>query len=75
MIEKGLIEAGIGPGPVRFGSEPMAVFVARLGVARLGRALTGLSMGGGHTIYTGFFHPELFGALGSFSPGLPRFRG
>ena len=29
-------------------------------------------MGGGHTIYTRFLHPELFGALGSFSPGLPR---
>jgi enterochelin esterase-like enzyme len=36
------------------------------------RALAGLSMGGGHTIYTGFSHPELFGALGIFSPGLPR---
>ena len=36
------------------------------------RALAGLSMGGGHTIYTGFDHPELFGALGIFSPGLIR---
>jgi enterochelin esterase-like enzyme len=36
------------------------------------RALAGLSMGGGHTIYTGFRHPDLFGALGVFSPGLPR---
>jgi len=36
------------------------------------RALAGLSMGGGHTIYTGFSHPDLFGALGIFSPGLPR---
>jgi len=36
------------------------------------RALAGLSMGGGHTIYTGFSHPELFHALGIFSPGLPR---
>ena len=35
------------------------------------RALAGLSMGGGHTIYTGFRHPDLFGALGIFSPGLP----
>jgi enterochelin esterase-like enzyme len=34
-------------------------------------ALAGLSMGGGHTIYTGFRHPDLFGALGVFSPGLP----
>ena len=36
------------------------------------RALAGLSMGGGHTIYTGFTHPDLFTALGIFSPGLPR---
>lgn len=36
------------------------------------RALAGLSMGGGHTIYTGFKHAEMFGALGIFSPGLPR---
>ena len=36
------------------------------------RALAGLSMGGGHTIFTGFTHPELFSALGIFSPGLPR---
>lgn len=36
------------------------------------RALAGLSMGGGHTIYTGFRHPDLFSALGMFSPGLPR---
>ena len=36
------------------------------------RVLAGLSMGGGHTIYTGFSHPDLFGALGIFSPGLPR---
>ncbi len=36
------------------------------------RVLAGLSMGGGHTIYTGFSHPELFGALGIFSPGLVR---
>jgi enterochelin esterase-like enzyme len=36
------------------------------------RALAGLSMGGGHTIYTGFTHPELFSALGIFSPGLVR---
>ncbi len=36
------------------------------------RVLAGLSMGGGHTIFTGFSHPELFSALGIFSPGLPR---
>ncbi len=37
-----------------------------------GRALAGLSMGGGHTIYTGFRHADMFSALGIFSPGLPR---
>ena len=36
------------------------------------RALAGLSMGGGHTIYTGFKHADMFSALGIFSPGLPR---
>jgi enterochelin esterase family protein len=36
------------------------------------RALAGLSMGGGHTIFTGFKHAEMFSALGIFSPGLPR---
>ena len=36
------------------------------------RALAGLSMGGGHTIYTGFKHAAMFSALGIFSPGLPR---
>lgn len=36
------------------------------------RALAGLSMGGGHTIWTGFHHAEMFSALGIFSPGLPR---
>ena len=36
------------------------------------RALAGLSMGGGLTIGTGFSHPELFGALGIFSPGIPQ---
>jgi enterochelin esterase-like enzyme len=34
------------------------------------RALAGLSMGGSHTIYTGFHHPGDFSALGIFSPGL-----
>jgi enterochelin esterase-like enzyme len=36
------------------------------------RALAGLSMGGGHTIYTGFSDPNLFSAIGIFSPGLVR---
>jgi enterochelin esterase-like enzyme len=44
----------------------------RIAAGSKNRALAGLSMGGGHTIYTGFSHPELFSALGIFSPGLPR---
>jgi enterochelin esterase-like enzyme len=44
----------------------------RIAAGSRNRALAGLSMGGGHTIYTGFSHPELFSALGIFSPGLPR---
>jgi enterochelin esterase family protein len=36
------------------------------------RALAGLSMGGGHTIFTGFKNASMFSALGIFSPGLPR---
>jgi enterochelin esterase-like enzyme len=44
----------------------------RIAPGKRNRALAGLSMGGGHTIHTGFDHPELFSALGIFSPGLPR---
>ena len=36
------------------------------------RALAGLSMGGGLTITSGFSHPDLFTALGIFSPAVPR---
>ncbi len=36
------------------------------------RALAGLSMGGQLTINTGFSHPEMFSALGIFSPGIPQ---
>ena len=44
----------------------------RVAAGAANRALAGLSMGGSHTIYTGFDHPELFSALGIFSPGLLR---
>lgn len=44
----------------------------RVAAGSRNRALAGLSMGGGHTIFTGFTHPELFSALGIFSPGLVR---
>lgn len=41
----------------------------RIATGQKNRALAGLSMGGGHTIHTGFKHPELFSALGVFSSG------
>ena len=44
----------------------------RVAPGQRNRALAGLSMGGGHTIYTGFSDPDLFSALGIFSPGLVR---
>ena len=37
---------------------------------RSGRALAGLSMGGGQTFYTGFRHIDMFSSLGIFSSGL-----
>ena len=37
---------------------------------RSGRALAGLSMGGGQTFYTGFRHVDMFSSLGMFSSGL-----
>ena len=35
-----------------------------------GRAIAGLSMGGGHALHTGLRHLETFGSIGSFSAGL-----
>jgi enterochelin esterase-like enzyme len=51
---------------------PFVETAYRIAPGSKNRALAGLSMGGGHTIYTGFTNPELFGALGIFSPGLIR---
>jgi enterochelin esterase-like enzyme len=55
---------------------PMAE--ARFNIARDRdhRAIAGLSMGGGHSIYTGLNHPETFAYIGAFSsaivaPGVP----
>ncbi|RYD60863.1 MAG: esterase family protein, partial [Verrucomicrobiaceae bacterium] len=36
-----------------------------------GRALAGLSMGGGHTLHTGLRHLDAFAWLGAFSAGIP----
>ena len=49
---------------------PMAE--ARYNVAKdpAHRAMAGLSMGGGHSMYTGLNHPEVFGYVGMFSAGI-----
>jgi len=44
----------------------------RVAAGARNRALAGLSMGGGLTINAGFSHPEMFSALGIFSPAIPR---
>ena len=36
-----------------------------------GRAITGLSMGGGHALGIGLAHPDVFGWVGGFSSGMP----
>ena len=36
-----------------------------------GRAIAGLSMGGGQSIHIGLRHPEMFSALGAFSAAVP----
>jgi enterochelin esterase-like enzyme len=51
---------------------PFVEATYRVAAGPRNRALAGLSMGGGHTIYTGFSDPGLFSALGIFSPGLVR---
>lgn len=50
---------------------PFVESTFRTAKGSLNRALAGLSMGGSHTMYTGFRHSDLFSALGIFSPGLP----
>lgn len=51
---------------------PLVESKYRVAAGRQNRALAGLSMGGGLTINSGFSHPEMFSALGIFSPGIPR---
>jgi enterochelin esterase family protein len=36
-----------------------------------GRAIAGLSMGGGHSLHTGLRHADIFSAIGAFSAGVP----
>jgi len=56
---------------------PMAEEKYNIARDREHRAIAGLSMGGGHSIYTGLNHPETFAYVGAFSsavvsPSLPR---
>ncbi len=52
--------------------EILPMMEARYNIAKdpAHRAMAGLSMGGGHSIYTGLNHPEVFGYVGAFSSGI-----
>ncbi len=52
--------------------EILPMVEARYNIARdpAHRAMAGLSMGGGHSQYTGLNHPEVFGYVGMFSAGI-----
>ena len=59
--------------------EVMPMVEAQYNIARdpAHRAIAGLSMGGGHSIFTGLNHPDVFGYVGAFSsavsaPSIPR---
>lgn len=59
---------------------PMAEAQWNIARDRDHRAIAGLSMGGGHSIYTGLNHPETFAYVGAFSsavvsPALPNMGG
>lgn len=43
----------------------------RVAQGRANRAVAGLSMGGGQSLYIGFTHPEKFSAVGAFSAAVP----
>lgn len=43
----------------------------RVAPGRANRAVAGLSMGGGQSLYIGFTHPEKFSAVGAFSAAVP----
>ncbi len=52
--------------------EILPMMEARYNIAKdpAHRAMAGLSMGGGHSMYTGLNHPEVFGYVGMFSAGI-----
>ncbi len=74
----------VGPRPAALGVRSQELFSdqmlheilpmveARYNIARdpAHRAMAGLSMGGGHSQYTGLNHPEVFGYVGMFSSGI-----
>lgn len=43
----------------------------RVAPGRQNRAIAGLSMGGGQSLYIGFSHPDSFSAVGAFSAAVP----
>ncbi len=43
----------------------------RVAAGRQNRAIAGLSMGGGQSLFIGYSHPEMFSAVGAFSAAVP----
>jgi enterochelin esterase-like enzyme len=50
---------------------PMIESTYRVQADSSNRAIAGLSMGGGHSLYTGFQHLDTFAWIGAFSAGVP----
>ncbi|MDB6152027.1 MAG: Carbohydrate acetyl esterase/feruloyl esterase [Chthoniobacteraceae bacterium] len=50
---------------------PLIESTYRVRASADGRAIAGLSMGGGHSLYTGLRHSDIFSAIGAFSAGVP----
>ncbi|MES2569673.1 MAG: alpha/beta hydrolase-fold protein [Verrucomicrobiota bacterium] len=50
---------------------PMVESTYRVRADAQGRALAGLSMGGGHSLHTGLRHADQFSVIGAFSAGVP----
>jgi enterochelin esterase-like enzyme len=50
---------------------PMIESTYRVRNDATGRAIAGLSMGGGHSLYTGLMHLDTFAWIGAFSAGVP----
>jgi enterochelin esterase family protein len=50
---------------------PMIESIYRVKTDASHRAIAGLSMGGGHSLHTGFRHLDTFSSIGAFSAGVP----